>query len=239
MGWSEPMIATKYTLQLKPKMDWVRQTVMLRLDGKAFATGSIREALHALSYTEGSGNPQHIVCKRLRENFRQGVADRHVTLWNDVQAQTVSSKWAEIYNSHDPPKMVRFLPCWMIKIQATNQLFACEPFMAGDYQKHNNNNGFVHPVLRNTPQAFSHFTWHYSKGKLMVVDIQGVDDVYTDPQIHTKDGQGYGAGNLGMTGVHKFFTTHQCNNVCLHLKLNHVKLAPDEQQGDTMWVNQG
>jgi elongation factor 2 kinase len=32
------------------------------------------------------------------------------------------------------------------------------------------------------------------------VDIQGVGDLYTDPQIHTLDGQGYGDGNLALRG---------------------------------------
>jgi len=32
---------------------------------------------------------------------------------------------------------------------------------------------------RNTPQAFSHFSYQYTQGKLMIVDIQGVGDKYT------------------------------------------------------------
>jgi len=32
---------------------------------------------------------------------------------------------------------------------------------------------------RNTPQAFSHFTWEHSKHSLLVVDLQGVNDYYT------------------------------------------------------------
>eukprot|EP01052_Picozoa_sp_SAG31_P025217 SAG31_NODE_2198_length_6212_cov_3.843096_6_plen_70_part_00 len=38
---------------------------------------------------------------------------------------------------------------------------------------------------RNTPQAFTHFTFEMSRGQLMVVDIQGISagggDLYTDP----------------------------------------------------------
>lgn len=41
---------------------------------------------------------------------------------------------------------------------------------------------------RYTPQAFSHFTFERSGHELIVVDIQGVGDLYTDPQIHTMDG---------------------------------------------------
>jgi elongation factor 2 kinase len=41
---------------------------------------------------------------------------------------------------------------------------------------------------RNTPQAFSHFTYESSDHMVLVCDIQGVGDVYTDPQMHTLDG---------------------------------------------------
>jgi len=37
---------------------------------------------------------------------------------------------------------------------------------------------------RNTPQAFSHFTYEVSNHELLAVDIQGVGDRYTDPQVY-------------------------------------------------------
>lgn len=32
----------------------------------------------------------------------------------------------------------------------------------------------------------------------MVVDVQGVGDLYTDPQVHTADGEEFNDGNLGV-----------------------------------------
>ncbi len=77
-------------------------------------------------------------------------------------------------------------------------MLAVEPFIDPQhYVKHNNNcsqgaaslgveirrqqslgpgSGFVNPLSRNTPQAFTHFSWEYTKHLLMVVDIQGVGD---------------------------------------------------------------
>lgn len=46
-------------------------------------------------------------------------------------------------------------------------------------------------------QAFSHFTFERSGHQLIIVDIQGVGDLYTDPQIHTENGTDFGDGNLG------------------------------------------
>jgi hypothetical protein len=52
--------------------------------------------------------------------------------------------------------------------------------------------GLSDQAIRHTPQAFSHFTYSFTQGTALCVDIQGVADLYTDPQIHTLDGQGYG-----------------------------------------------
>jgi hypothetical protein len=48
---------------------------------------------------------------------------------------------------------------------------------------------------------------------------QGVEDTYTDPQIHTGSGKGFGRGNLGQAGITAFLTRHKCNGICEHLGL--------------------
>jgi elongation factor 2 kinase len=120
-------------------------------------------------------------------------------------------------------------------IRPNSPLCAIEKYLDGNYRKHNNNYGYVNENERNTPQAFSHFTWEASGKKLIVVDIQGVDDYYTDPQIHIIDEVQPGEanffseystaspGNLGTQGVEKFFETHQCNEICKQLGLAPVK----------------
>ena len=76
------------------------------------------------------------------------------------------------------------------------------------------------PRARRTPQAFSHFSHEHTGGKLMVVDIQGVDDYYTDPQVHSRSGTGFGAGNMGQEGIDQFYSTHWCNPICEGLGLD-------------------
>ena len=101
-------------------------------------------------------------------------------------------------------------------------LYHIEHYIDGEYIKYNSNSGFVEEKggCRQTPQALSHFTFERSGHQLIVVDVQGVGDLYTDPQIHTASGQEYGDGNLGTKGMALFFHSHICNQV------RTVKLQP-------------
>ena len=88
-------------------------------------------------------------------------------------------------------------------------LLKMEHFIEGDYVKFNSNSGFVSEDCRRTPQAFSHFTFDVSGHEKMIVDIQGVNDLWTDPQIHSANGLDYGDGNLGLRGMALFFLSHK------------------------------
>ena len=67
---------------------------------------------------------------------------------------------------------------------------------------------------------FSHYTWVKSGGMLLVCDIQGVNNVWTDPQICTVDPNIFECqGNVGKNGIEKFLGAHRCNSICRGLKL--------------------
>ena len=76
------------------------------------------------------------------------------------------------------------------------------------------------------PQAFTHYTYFWSKRWKMVCDLQGVLNSsctpplfeLTDPCIHYESKRGrkhvYGRADRGRKGMKEFFKTHKCNALC-------------------------
>ena len=107
---------------------------------------------------------------------------------------------------------------------------ALEPYLPGTYEKLTCNDGtIIRPDLK-TPQAFTHYSWHRSGGKLMVCDLQGVrkpgDGYYlTDPAIASCDTKRrWGASDAGIGGVKAFFSNHKCNEICRDWKKPDLRL---------------
>ena len=76
--------------------------------------------------------------------------------------------------------------------------------------------------------AFSHFSYEYTKGYLLVCDLQGLPVVssegkstllLTDPAIHCPTHTRFGKTNLQLAGVKAFFKQHVCNDLCRGLGL--------------------
>ena len=65
---------------------------------------------------------------------------------------------------------------------------------------------------RITPQVFSAHSFYASEGTRLVADIQGVGDLYTDPQVLSVDYR-FGDGDLGPRGMALFFNSFRHNAV--------------------------
>lgn len=145
--------------------------------------------------------------------------------------------WADQYNKLGVPKHVEFLEAFVAVLPDRTGSPSCliERFVEGRYEKWNDNWDWSDD-RRNTPQAFSHWSWEASGHRQLICDLQGVGDVWTDPQIHTIDGHGYGRGNAGLQGVRKFFLKHTCNGICGALGLKSItgRVKGDKDYG-TQW----
>jgi hypothetical protein len=116
--------------------------------------------------------------------------------------------------------------------QAKKVLCGVEEMISGEYHKWMDNTGNIDD-LRNTPHAFAHFTYEASGQQMMVVDIQGVADMYTDPQVHTGNTRMFGRGNMGEKGFEQFWETHRCNAVCQFLGLPLVNPKEEDEDNGT------
>lgn len=74
------------------------------------------------------------------------------------------------------PPVLRFLEVFLLYCHSAGQWFAIEECITGEFRKFNNNNGEeINPtnLLEETMLAFSHWTYEYTRGELLVLDLQG------------------------------------------------------------------
>jgi len=223
------------------KKQWIKDECMVKIEPEKFANGAMRACfrLKKLSNFVHKKSWEHAAnyVAKCYMNTEEITRERY---FDDVKLQMDAKLWAEIYNQHNPPKKIDMFQMSVLefKDRPDSPLFHLEHFIEGTYIKYNSNSGFVEDVhVRLTPQAFSHFTFESSNHELIVVDIQGVGDLYTDPQIHTIKGTEYGDGNLGVKGFALFFSSHICNDVCRGLGLTQFDLSDIELKTHTKMLS--
>ncbi|XP_072888877.1 transient receptor potential cation channel subfamily M member 7 isoform X3 [Hemitrygon akajei] len=152
----------------------------------------------------------------------------------EIQQQRAAQKLAFAFNQMKPktiPYSPRFLEVFLLYCHSASQWFAIEECMSGEFRKFNHNSGDeIRPnnMLEETMLAFSHWTYEYTRGELLVLDLQGVGENLTDPSvIKSEEKQShdmvFGPANLGEDAVKNFRSKHHCNSCCGRLKLPDIK----------------
>ena len=133
--------------------------------------------------------------------------------YDDIRLQYEAAHHADAFNGTDPPKRIHIIRAYVVEFpdRPGSPVMAVERFIDGTdeygrtFVKHNTNSGFVDSDLhRATPQTFSAHSFYSSRGERMVVDIQGVGNLFTDPQVHSRDSR-FGDADLGVRGFRAVF----------------------------------
>ncbi|XP_073733083.1 transient receptor potential cation channel subfamily M member 7 isoform X2 [Callorhinus ursinus] len=97
----------------------------------------------------------------------------------EIQQQRAAQKLTFAFNQMKPksiPYSPRFLEVFLLYCHSAGQWFAVEECMTGEFRKYNNNNGdeiIPTNTLEEIMLAFSHWTYEYTRGELLVLDLQG------------------------------------------------------------------
>ena len=111
-----------------------------------------------------------------------------------------------------------------------NRYMTVEPLLnARSFVKWSNNLGSTNTEDYETVlDAFSHFTYEFTNGFLIVVDLQGEKKNgnfhLTDPAIHCIKGSMFGETNLQLRGIVAFFQSRECNDICRNMQLTEIKM---------------
>lgn len=206
---------------------WEMGSVRIRIAEKHFASGGMR-----LAYRAGIVNPESTVTSCVVKVFKHVDAVTPDMVFHEALTQSVAQSYGMAFNTlvqeHGLGKKskVQFLPVTVLHLpqRGPNYYAAAEPYLqySSTYVKHNDNQGGAAPDTDEgeLAQTFSYFSFVASKGALVVCDIQGVGNTFTDPQIHSADGKRlFGAGNMGQKGINRFLSTFTYSKTCAILGL--------------------
>ena len=194
-----------------------------------FAKGSLRFAFYG-QYSRKDSPFVDVVFKEIAN--ADPKANILAAYREHLEIQAIAQFLAEKFNAEQRNLFRNFIPIVYANVnlvqQKTNpfKIYQVERRMHQEWRKWNNNNGGVSLYEYSTTlQAFSHWTYHVTSGRVMVVDLQGVkvDRAYllTDPALHCNDLLRFqnARTNLGIKGMRQFFRTHVCSDVCSKLNL--------------------
>ncbi|KPP76463.1 transient receptor potential cation channel subfamily M member 7-like [Scleropages formosus] len=157
-----------------------------------------------------------------------------MTETEEIQRQRAAQKLASSFHKVKPksvPHSPRFLEVLLLYSHAAEEWFTLEECIVGEFRKFNNNNGdeiVPSSLLEESMLAFSHWSYEYTRGELLVLDLQGVGETLTDPSVIKSGEKGssdlvFGPANLGDKAMRSYRAKHHCSSCCRELGLADIK----------------
>ncbi|CAG8758180.1 16962_t:CDS:1, partial [Racocetra persica] len=201
------------------------RNISFKLAPQPFSVGAERYAYFALCNNLGQGekfvikeyhNSEQDSEKRCLELIEVSNIAKFLSTEFNLAIEQTTFKWK-----------VNFLDVNILsnKSNTSTLYYSIEKYFSdAKFKRFNTNSGIItdfHSAL----EAFAHFTYQYTKGYLVVYDLQGVslnkEFLLTDPAIHCIDILRFGETNFGKKGIEKFFLKkHECNMICEGLNLD-------------------
>ncbi|NXN10599.1 ALPK1 kinase, partial [Indicator maculatus] len=157
--------------------------------------------------------------------------------FSDVERQMTAQYYVTEFNKRlyeqKVPTQIFYIPSAVLLILEDRTIKGCvsvEPYILGEFVKLSNNTKVVKNEYKATEYglAYGHFSYEFSNGTDVVVDLQGWVTgngkglIYlTDPQIHSLNSKDISHSNFGKKGIYYFFHNQhvQCNEICHRLSL--------------------
>jgi hypothetical protein len=201
-----------------------------------FAKGSLRFAF----YGQFSSDEFPLIEVVFKEFISTNPKSNTLTVYKQhLEIQVIAQFLAEQFNIEQSRIFRNSIPIVFADANLVQQkidkskIYQVERRMHQEWCKWNNNSGGVCLTEYSTLlQAFSHWTYHVTAGRLMVVDLQGVKAerayLLTDPALHCDDLLRFKETrtNLGIKGMREFLRSHICSEICSNLGLPLPDIQP-------------
>ncbi|PKC67373.1 kinase-like protein [Rhizophagus irregularis] len=210
------------------KSNLFSRSFSFKIASQPFSAGVERYAYFALDI--GSCPAKKMVIKEFLHVGRNNSFEKYIEA---IEISTIASFLSTEFNLIAERKdlsKVKFLNVKLLRcgtIDFSIRYYTIEPKLHNmEYKRFNANTGVI-TELRPILEAFVHFTYEYTKGYLVVCDLQGIEltneFLLTDPAIHCIDSLRFGSTNFGKEGINQLFlANHKCNDICKQLKLKHI-----------------
>ncbi|XP_028416007.1 alpha-protein kinase 2-like [Dendronephthya gigantea] len=210
------------------------------IEESPFAAGGFRKAFKATSITPGFEETTWVVKKYLPsavDTITQTKETEQTHTQKSVQMHYLAKNFASQLQQKvakdgikDFGQIFEYKKVFMGKTDE-GKYVTIEEYIDGEFVKYINNDGYIceDGDICNKAQAFAHFTYEKSEGKLIVLDVQGAGHTLYDPEIATLELVGddgnymFCTGNLAEGAIIGFFNNHYCNKYC---ELLGLKLRP-------------